>query len=150
MSKNNSAEAHLPLLWRKCFNWALGPSFSTQDSSWHWDEPRHGVALLTQCLRRTVVSPNVTTRMAVRWFCIQGPTAKSLRFLAIYHCKCLIYLVASVQCVFIITLILEGRYLGLLLSKDIFVVWAPYVYKREQDTKSIWSLFLVTVRGKEL
>lgn len=49
-----------------------------------------------------------------------APTAKSLSFLTIYHCKCLIDLLAAIQFVFIITLTLEGRYLGLLLYKDIF------------------------------
>lgn len=56
------------------------------------------------------------------------PTAKSLRFLTIYHCKCLTYLLASVQFVCIITLFLEGRDLGLLLYKDRFVIYGLYVF----------------------
>lgn len=57
-----------------------------------------------------------------------GPIAKSLRFLTIYHCKCLTYLLASVQFVCIITLFLEGRDLGLLLYKDRFVIYGLYVF----------------------
>ena len=57
-----------------------------------------------------------------------GPTAKSLRFLTIYHCRCLIELLAGVQFVFTITLILESRYLGLLLYKDFFFILGLYMF----------------------
>lgn len=71
-----------------------------------------------------------------------GPTAKSLRFLTIYHCKCLTYLLASVQFVCIITLFLEGRGLGLLLYEDHFVIYGLYMLVKGNKMGIFGTCFL--------
>lgn len=66
------------------------------------------------------------------------PTVRSLRFFTTYHCKCFPYLLARVQFVFIITLFLEGKGLGLLLYRGNFVMYgAIYVCKRKYNEKHV-------------
>ena len=69
-----------------------------------------------------------------------GPIARSLRSLTIYHCKRLIYLLANIQLVFIITLILEGQYLGLLLYEDNFVIYGLYMFVKGNKPERIFGI----------
>lgn len=67
-----------------------------------------------------------------------SPTVRSLRFFTMYHCKCFPYLLARAQFVFIITLFLEGRSLGLLLYRANFVIYgAVYVCRRKYNEKLV-------------
>lgn len=124
-------ETDFPLLWRKCSTGILVRAFRSRN-------PLGAPG----CAGALGLCPPLAARSA---FCRDcgltkhcrsdgflmvlppGPTAKSLRFLTIYHCKCLTYLLASVQFVCIITLFLEGRGLGLLLYEDHFVIYGLYM-----------------------
>lgn len=113
--------------------------FQSRNVSWAWDEPGPGGCLLcsvffgidcglTKCCR----SSDFLMVLPLR------PTVRSLRFFTTYHCKCFPYLLARVQFVFIITLFLEGKGLGLLLYRGNFVMYgAIYVCKRKYNEKHV-------------
>lgn len=72
------------------------------------------------------------------------PPVRSLRFFTTYHCKCLTYLLARGQFVFIITLFLEGRSLGLLLHGANFVIYrAIYVCRRKYNEKHVGDFLCI-------
>lgn len=103
-------------------------TFQTRNSSQHWGEPGHWgcphpAAVGTPC--------GLTRHSHLNFFLMvlsPSPMAQSLRFLALYHCKCFTYLLASIHFVFKITLFLEVRNPGLLLYKDHFVMYKLYMF----------------------